>query len=119
MQFPIKDHYTNRDEAISNLIYGPNYAEYSRSVPRTYEFVAYLGVQQGHHMVVYRMASSVSDMIYPATFYLATLTDDGDLISEKEIANLESPLHIMTATIEANGRITSQKLNQTWQYEPK
>ena len=119
MHFPIHSKINGRDEAISNLIYGPDYGEYSRSVPRSYEFVAYLGAQQGHHMVVYRMASDVSDDIYPATYYLATLTEEGEVIAQKKIASMDSPLKITTATIAEDGTITSQRVSQTWQYAPE
>lgn len=119
MRYPVHTKYTERDQAITDMIYGPGYGEYSRMVPRTYEFVAYLGTNQGHHLVVYRLANTVSDDIYPASYFLATLTDDGDLVSRKNIANMESPLHIMTATIDTDGHITSQKVTQTWQYKPE
>lgn len=119
MQFPVHANVSKRDDAITNLIYGPGYGEYSRSVPRSYEFVAYLGKHEGYYLVVYRMASSVSDDIYPATYFLATLTGDGEVVSEKDIANMESPQHITVATIDAPGIIVSRAVTQTWQYKPE
>jgi hypothetical protein len=107
------------DVAVMNLIHTPGYGLFSRETMPTYEFVAYLGANHGHHVLIYRTRTDVSDVQYPVQYYAATLTDDGFLMSEKLIASMTSPLHITTATIYADGRIVSQKTNQIWQYAPE
>ena len=107
------------DRAVMNLIHTTNYGLFSRDVMHEYEYVAYLGQNHGHHVLIYRSLSNVSDVAYPVRYYAATLSDEGFILSEKMIAALSSPLHITTATVYANGTIVSQKVDQIWQYAPE
>ena len=111
--------YKPEDAAVMSLIHTRNYGLFSREVMHDYEYVAYLGQNHGHHVLIYRSLSNVSDVAYPVQYYAATLSDEGFLLSEKMIAALSSPLHITTATVYTNGTIVSQKVDQIWQYAPE
>jgi hypothetical protein len=114
-----KEEYDPNDFATMNLIHTYNYGLFSRDVQHDYAFVAYLGENHGHYVLIYRTINNVSDDPYPEDFYLATLSKEGFLLSEQKVADLHSPLHITTATIQVGGRITTEQKNQIWEHAPE
>jgi hypothetical protein len=91
--------------------------EFSRSVDKSYEFVAEVPVPGPFHTFVYRAISFYEPMA-PVKYYTATVDTAGNGIDVLETGCFCSPQKIQTLQIDSAGSIMLQAYKQEWKYDP-
>lgn len=107
---------TAADEAVTYLRTGERYL-FSFLPVTQYEYVAHIQVS-GMDMIVYRDASTYSDIGYPVYYELAMLDTAVGMTGNFSIARLTDPQAYKDARIDADGTVTCTDYELTWREDP-
>lgn len=110
----------NIDFMYSALIPGlkDGRTEFSRTVAKSYEYVAEFPFSSTFHTLVIRSVNFYEGS-YPIQYYTATIDTAGQFIDMVETGCFCTPMRVQTLSIDTDGLIKLETYRQQWQYAPE